>query len=214
MDGVALLSGGLDSGVAAACFAAQPDGRLRAALFCDYGQRAAAPELEKATALAARLDVELHRYELPWLAALAARSGAALVEGGGALPTSSADATGDEASARAVWVPARNAVLVSVAGALAETVGADCVIAGFNREEAATFPDNSRAFLQAATAFLGLGTRAGLEVVSPTLEWDKERIVAEALRMGFGPADFWSCYEGGDAPCGRCESCVRSRFSR
>jgi 7-cyano-7-deazaguanine synthase len=105
-------------------------------------------------------------------------------------------------------------VLVSVAGALAETVGADCVIAGFNREEAATFPDNSRAFLQAATAFLGLGTRAGLEVVSPTLEWDKERIVAEALRKGFGPADFWSCYEGGDAPCGRCESCVRSRFSR
>lgn len=214
MDGVALLSGGLDSGVAAACFAEPPDCRLRAALFCDYGQRAAARELEAATALAVRLGVELHRYELPWLAALAAQSGAALVEGGGALPTSSAAAPGDETSARAVWVPARNAVLVSVAGAMAETVGADCVIAGFNREEAATFPDNSRAFLQAATAFLGLGTRAGLQVVSPTLEWDKERIVAEALRLGFGPADFWSCYEGGDAPCGRCESCVRSRFSR
>ena len=129
-------------------------------------------------------------------------------------PEASADAPGDEQSARAVWVPARNAVFVSAAGALAEAVGAGCVIAGFNREEAETFPDNSRAFLDAATAFLGLGTRDGLQVVSPTIDWDKPRIVEEALRLGYGPDDFWSCYEGGDAPCGRCESCVRSRFTR
>ena len=118
------------------------------------------------------------------------------------------------ASARAVWVPARNAVFVSIAAALAETVGAGCVIAGFNREEAATFPDNSRAFLEAATAFLGLGTRDGMRVESPTVDWDKPRIVAEAQRLGFVQDDFWSCYDGGERPCGRCESCVRSRFSR
>ena len=214
MIGVALLSGGLDSGVAAACFAEQSGCELRAALFCDYGQRAAARELRAAEQLAARLGVELHRYELPWLASLAQRSGAAIVDRGAALPAASAGAPGDEQSARAVWVPARNAVFVSVAGALAEAVGASCVIAGFNREEAETFPDNSRAFLDAATAFLGLGTRDGLQVVSPTIDWDKPRIVEEAVRLGYGPDDFWSCYEGGDAPCGRCESCVRSRFTR
>lgn len=209
-----MLSGGLDSGVAAACFAEQAGDQLSAALFCDYGQRAARPELRSAERLAARLGVELHRYELPWLEALARRAGAAIVSPGAALPAATAAAPGDEDSARAVWVPARNAVLVAVAGALAETLGAGCVIAGFNREEAATFPDNSRGFLEAATAFLGLGTRAGLRVVSPTLAWDKPRIVAEAQRLGFGADDFWSCYEGGDVPCGRCESCVRSRFSR
>lgn len=214
MDGVALLSGGLDSGVAAACFAEQAGCALRAALFCDYGQRAAAAELRAATALAARFGVALHRYELPWLAALASQSGAAIVDASAGLPEASAAAPGDEDSARAVWVPARNAVLVSVAGALAEALGASCVIAGFNREEAQTFPDNSRAFLEAGTSFLGLGTRDGVQVLSPTVDWDKERIVAEARRLGFGPGDFWSCYRGGELPCGRCESCVRSRFSR
>lgn len=214
MIGVALLSGGLDSGVAAACFAERPEHELRAALFCDYGQRAAAPELRAATRLAQRLGVELHRYELPWLRSLAERSGAALIAGNDALPGATAEAPGDEASARAVWVPARNAVFVSIAAALAETVGAGCVIAGFNREEAATFPDNSRAFLEAATAFLGLGTRDGMRVESPTVDWDKPRIVAEAQRLGFVQDDFWSCYDGGERPCGRCESCVRSRFSR
>lgn len=214
MDGVALLSGGLDSGVAAACFARQPGNRLVAAVFCDYGQRAATPERRCATGLAARLGVELSDYALPWLGRLASVAGAAIVDRERPLPASSARAPGDEDSARAVWVPARNAVFVSIAGAVAEAVGASCVIAGFNREEAVTFPDNSRGFLEAATSFLGLGTRRGVEVVSPTVDWDKRRIVEEARQLGFGPSDFWSCYEGGDRPCGRCESCVRSRFSR
>jgi 7-cyano-7-deazaguanine synthase len=61
---------------------------------------------------------------------------------------------------------------------------------------------------------LQLGTRCGVAVVSPTIAWDKDEIVAAAKRMGFVPADFWSCYEGGATPCGRCESCVRSRFAR
>jgi len=212
--GVALLSGGLDSGVAAATFDAQPENALCAALFCDYGQRALHQEARAATALARRLGAPLHRVELSWLADLARRAGAALVDDAAPLPAATPSAPGDEASARAVWVPARNAVFVSVAASLAETLGADCVVAGFNREEAATFPDNSRAFLDAATAFLALGTQGGLEVVSPTVDWDKERIVAEAVRLGFGPGDFWSCYDGGEAPCGRCESCVRSRFAR
>ena len=214
MIGVALLSGGLDSGVAAACFAESDRHELRAALFCDYGQRAAAPELRAASGLADRLGVQLHQYQLPWLRDLAQRAGAALVDDDASLPQATVQAPGDDASARAVWVPARNAVFVSVAAALAETLGADCLVAGFNREEAATFPDNSRAFLEAATAFLGLGTRDGLKVVSPTIDWDKARIVTEAQRLGFAATDFWSCYDGGARPCGRCESCVRSRFSR
>ncbi len=214
MIGVALLSGGLDSGVAAACFARQDGDRLDAALFCDYGQRAARREFDRAAALARRLQVPLHRYELPWLAELARRSGSRLLAGTGDLPAATAAAPGDPASARAVWVPARNAVFVAIAAALAEASGADAVVAGFNREEAATFPDNSAGFLDAATGMLAFGTRAGVRVVSPTLGWDKPRIVAEARALGFTADDFWSCYDGGEAPCGRCESCVRSRFTR
>lgn len=214
MNGVTLLSGGLDSGVASACFAAEPGNRLVAALFCDYGQRAAAPEWRAAEALARRLQVPLYRYELPWLAELSRVSGSRLQPESGALPAATPEAPGDESSAAVVWVPARNAVFVSIAAAACEAYGGDCVVAGFNREEAETFPDNSCQFLQSASAFLAVGTRTGVQVVSPTIGWDKREIVAQAVRLGYAEQDFWSCYDGGEQPCGRCESCVRSRFSR
>ena len=54
MIGIALLSGGLDSGVAAARFVAEDGNELRAALFCDYGHRASGRELAAAKGLAAR----------------------------------------------------------------------------------------------------------------------------------------------------------------
>jgi 7-cyano-7-deazaguanine synthase in queuosine biosynthesis len=40
------------------------------------------------------------------------------------------------------------------------------------------------------------------------------QIVAEARRLGFTADDFWSCYDGGQRPCGACESCLRSRWHR
>jgi len=212
--GIVLLSGGLDSGVAAARFAADAANELCAALFCDYGHRAASRERACAQALAGHFRVPLVTCELPWLADLSRTAGCRLVAGTGDLPAATNEAPGDDESAALVWVPARNAVFVSIAAAVGEAHGADCVVAGFNREEAATFPDNSRAFMAAATEFLQLGTRAGMRVVSPTIDCTKDEIVADARRLGFSPSDFWSCYEGGPAPCGRCESCVRSRWQR
>jgi 7-cyano-7-deazaguanine synthase len=212
--GIALLSGGLDSGVAAARFVAEDGNELRAALFCDYGHRASGRELAAAKGLAARFGVPLVTYELPWLAELSRQAGCRLATNTGELPAATNEAPGDAASAGLVWVPARNALFVSIAAAVGEVRGADCVVAGFNREEAETFPDNSRAFLDAATAFLQLGTRAGMRVVSPTIDCTKSEIVAHARQLGFSPDDFWSCYEGGKEPCGRCESCVRSRWQR
>ena len=58
-----------------------------------------------------------------------------------------------------------------------------------------------------------LADRTAVVVESPTLDLDKPAIAAAALRLGLGPADFWSCYRDGDAPCGRCESCLRSQLA-
>jgi 7-cyano-7-deazaguanine synthase len=214
VNGIALLSGGLDSGVASACFAKEPGNQLRAALFCDYGQLAAAREYEAAQSLASRFGVVLHRFDLPWMGELAHAAGSRLIAGSGQLPAVTKQEPGDDDSAAMVWVPARNAVFVSIAAAMAESIGADCVVAGFNREEAETFPDNSKQFLSAASVFLQLGTRTGMSVVSPTIDWDKAQIVSAAKRLGFAEQDFWSCYEGGQMPCLSCESCVRSRWQR
>lgn len=210
---VVLLSGGLDSVVAAAVHR-RDHGPVLAAVFCDYGQRARLREEAAARALCRRWEVPLHHVALPWLAALARSSGSRLLPGAGALPASTPEAPGDAASASAVWIPARNAVFVAIAAAHAEALGADVVVAGFNREEAATFPDNSAEFVAAAARLLAFGTRTAVTVASPTIAWDKQRIVAEARGLGLTAADVWSCYEGGEQPCGRCESCVRSRWQR
>ena len=207
---VALLSGGLDSGVALALWIAGGD-TVPLCLFADYGQRALIRERSASSALARRFGLAWREVRLPWLHDAALSAGSALVPGGGDIPQRSLAAPGDPASARAVWVPARNVVLIATAAAMAEAAGADAVLTGFNREEAATFPDNSRAFAAAMTAVLRLGTRNAVRVESPTLPFDKAEIVQRAATLGLGPGEFWSCYEERSEPCGTCESCVRSR---
>jgi 7-cyano-7-deazaguanine synthase len=203
-----LLSGGLDSGTALALWTGGGD-RVALCLAADYRQRSAALERRAARELAHRFGVPWLRGYLPWLGEAAAAAGSALVSRGPELPRRSAAAPGDAASAAAVWVPARNVVLIAAAAAFAEALGADVVLAGFNREEAATFPDNSAAFTAAMSGALALGTRTGVGIEIPTQGLDKQQIAAAARGQGLSRDDFWSCYGAGPRPCGECESCVR-----
>lgn len=201
MKAVALLSGGLDSTVAFALEAR----RTLLALTFDYGQRAARREIASARRAAARHRVPHRVIRLPWL------GGGALTDRSRALPRPDLRRSAQvRASAKAVWVPNRNGVFIAVGAALAERAGADAVLVGFNREEAATFPDNSRTFLRAATRALSYSTATRVRVISPTAGWDKARIVREARRRGIDLAGLWPCYEGGRTWCLRCESCRRA----
>ncbi len=206
---VVLLSGGLDSGVALAMWQ-MAGGRVALALTADYGQRAAVREQAASRALAAHLSVPWQNVDLRFLAEPARRAGSALVVADQQLPQTVVEAPGDAATARAVWVPARNVVLCAAAAAFAEAMDAGFVLAGFNAEEAQTFPDNSPAFVTAFSAVLAHGCLRRVQVISPTLDLDKRGIVGVAGRIGLRPEHFWSCYDGGQKPCGRCESCVRS----
>lgn len=191
---------------------ARRDHAIESCLTLDYGQRSAAAECRVAAQLAGRFGLPWRVVELPWLADAARRCGSALVAGGREVPHGAGvDSPGDAQSAAAVWVPARNVVFLAVAASLAEAAGVEFVLTGFNREEAETFPDNSAAFVAAYDEVLRFGTRSGIRVCSPTIEMDKAGIVAAARRHGMTEADFWSCYDAGPEPCGKCESCVRNR---
>ncbi len=205
---IVLLSGGLDSVVNLAL--ALQKGSVSLALTFDYGQRARAQETKAAGRISAFYTIRHRVVSLPWMAAL---GGAAILEQRSlpprVCPQDLDDPIRSAESARAVWVPNRNGVFVQIAAAYAEAEQADWVVAGFNREEAASFPDNSGDFLETVNAALRYSTRTGVRVRSFTLDMDKVQIVRTGLELGVPLEDVWSCYLGGERMCGQCESCRR-----
>jgi len=204
---LALLSGGLDSTVAAALYRARR-GPLSSALFVDYGQRAAVPERRAALAVGAALGCAVRVATLPLLGEITTT---ALVNRAAPLPQPDPGRldAGAQASADAVWVPNRNGVLVNLAAAVAEATGLAVVVVGFNAEEALTFPDNGARFVERLNACLADSTRGRVRVECPTLAMTKAELLEAGLAAGAPVALSWSCYEGGERPCGRCESCRR-----
>ncbi len=207
---IVLLSGGLDSVVNLAL--ALQHGAVPLALTFDYGQRARAREAEAAARVCAFYAVRHRVVSLPWMADI---GGASILEDGALPPRVCSEDLDDPAksaeSARAVWVPNRNGVFLQIAAAYAEAEQAPWVVAGFNREEAQSFPDNSGAFLESVNEALGHSTRTGVRARSFTLDMDKRQIVQTGLKQGVPLESVWSCYLGGERMCGQCESCRRFR---
>ncbi|KAF5415164.1 MAG: 7-cyano-7-deazaguanine synthase [Candidatus Methanogaster sp.] len=205
MRSVILLSSGLDSAVA---FKRAYDrcSELLALTF-DYGQRAAANEIEHATWICRKFDVPHEVIELPWLR----NFGGALTDAS-ALPELAEhelDSGASVDSARRVWVPARNLLFLSIAAGYAENSGYELITVGFDAEEAATFPDNSSEFAKRFNRVLEYGTLKPLVIDAPLIDLDKAGIVRLGVAIDAPLALSWSCYESGDLPCGLCESCLR-----
>lgn len=210
MRAIALLSGGLDSVVATWAAHAQQNVEIAAVITCDYGQRAAKSEIHAASRVADRLNTPRHVVKLPWLGEL---GGSALTDTSVKVPVMATETLDDYAiaseTASAVWVPNRNGVLLNVAAAYADKLEADFVIVGFNREEAATFPDNTPEFMTVADAFFSYSTKCHCKVLSPTAPLSKVEIVRLGIEL-HAPLDcLWSCYHEGPEHCWNCESCRR-----
>jgi 7-cyano-7-deazaguanine synthase len=192
---IAMVSGGLDSLVALAL--AQRDLDIRLVLYFDYGHRARESELASAMAAANFYGLEFREVNLRWLGDLSPRG----MRAGG----DNAELT----SLEDVWIPNRNGLFINVAAAFAESYGCDAVVCGFNREEAAEFPDNSADFVQQSTAALQFSTRNGVALRSDTLAMDKREMLRAGADAGAPLSIVWSCYHSGQRMCGRCASCLR-----
>jgi len=199
---IILLSAGLDSAVNLQCADQQTEVVL--ALTFDYGQLAAAREIAAARAMGSRLRIRHRVVRLPWLRRV---SQSALTT-----TTRRELEVGDTGQhARAVWVPNRNGVFVNIAASFAEALDCDLIVAGFNAEEAGTFPDNSPQFVRAVNRSLRLSTLSHPRLISYTQALDKTAIIRLGRDIG-APLDLiWSCYRGGAEHCWRCESCMRLR---
>lgn len=208
-DTLILLSAGLDS--AANLALAARERRAALCLTFDYGQRAAESEIASAARLSEVYNVPHRVMSIPWLGEL---SGSSLQKNSSELPPELRleqldDATVTTESAASVWVPNRNGVFIAIASALAESMGLAYVAIGFNKEEAQTFPDNSKDFLDISNHALGYSTNEKVHLVSYTVSMNKSEIVHAVHRHQFPFHYVWSCYLGGHEPCGKCESCQR-----
>ena len=114
-------------------------------------------------------------------------------------------------TAKSVWVPARNMVFTSIATSFAESIGAEIIIVGWDAEEAATFPDNSKEFMDAFNELISIGSPENIKIEAPAIDLNKEEIVKLGVEVGAPMELSYSCYAGRDKHCGICESCMRRK---
>jgi len=207
---VVLLSGGLDS---TTCLAiARDEGREVHALSVNYGQRHLG-ELARAKRVARALGAAGHRVVRVDLSAF---GGSALTDPDIAVPKGR---SGRE-MARAIpvtYVPARNTVLLALALAHAETLGAGEIWIGVNAIDYSGYPDCRPPFLRAFERLARVATKAGVEgnplaVKAPLLRLSKAQIIRLGTGLGVPYRITMSCYDPvrGRA-CGRCDACVLRR---
>src|SRR5687768_2252470 len=204
---VVLLSGGMDSAVAAA--EARAQGFAVNALSLRYGQRHRA-ELEAAVKVAESVDAARHvMLDLD----LRAFGGSALTAD---LPLPTHRSPGEIGSGvPATYVPARNTIFLSCALAWAESLGAYDLFIGVNALDYSGYPDCRPEFIEAFERLANVATRSGTEgagfrIHAPLLRMSKADIVREGLRLGVDFALTVSCYQA-DADgraCGHCDACL------
>ena len=171
----------------------------------DYGQRHGA-ELAAARRVAKRLGAAEHRVVKLDLAQF---GGSALTDSSIAVP-----AQGVMSGIPVTYVPARNTILLSLALAWAEVLGAQHIFLGANAVDYSGYPDCRPEYLQAYEAMANLATKAAvegrrMEIRAPLIDLPKKEIVQLAIGLGVDPAETVTCYQP-DAEgraCGACDAC-------
>lgn len=202
---VVLLSGGLDS---TTCLAvAKSRGFDCHALTVKYGQLHQV-ELDAAARVATAIGATEHRIVTVDLAPLAS---SALTTKSIAVPKDRGIAEiGAPGDVPSTYVPARNTVLMSLALAWSESIGARDIFLGVNVLDASGYPDCRPAFVTAFEALAQVATRGGgFKVHAPLIELTKAQIIELGRSLGVDYAITHSCYDPvGDRACGRCDACV------
>ena len=208
---VVLLSGGLDSTTTAAI--ARHEGFVLYTLSVDYGQRHRF-ELASAVRVAQVLGARRHVVVPVGLSVL-----------GGSALTDQIDVPKDRDSDQmahgipVTYVPARNTVLLALALAYAETVGAADIFLGVNAVDYSGYPDCRPEFIDAFARLAALATKAGVEgslkfaVHAPLIRLTKAQIVRRGIELGVDYSLTHSCYDPDPSgvSCGRCDACQLRR---
>ncbi len=198
---VCLVSGGLDSCVAAAVAVKDYE---PAFLHVNYGQRTEARELRAFQEIADFYQVK-HRLvaDVP---ALKQIGGSALTDEGLAVPEGNISTD----SIPITYVPFRNAHFLAIAVSWGEVLGAKKIFIGASQVDFSGYPDCRASFFEAFNQVIEEGTRpeTKIRIETPLINLTKAEIVKLGSKLGAPLHLTWSCYQREDVACGRCESCL------
>lgn len=198
MKTVALISGGIDSFVAAAC--EKKAGKEIYALSVCYGQ-VHKKEIDSALKIGRFLDVKEHRFiniDLSWLPSTLTNPEIVKKDNHSNIPPT--------------YVPARNIIFLSLALAYAESIDADTIVIGVHCLDYSGYPDCRPEFIEAFQNVIDKGIKKSVEggkilIKAPLIRMKKSEILKLGYSMGLDFSITWSCYKGGTKPCGVCDSC-------
>ncbi|MBX9812953.1 MAG: 7-cyano-7-deazaguanine synthase QueC [Burkholderiales bacterium] len=200
---VVLLSGGLDSATTLAI--ARERGFDCYCLSIDYGQRHRA-ELAAAARVATAQGAAEHRIVKLDLTGF---GGSALTDRNIAVPVD-----GVQPGIPITYVPARNTIMLSLALAWAEVLGARDIFFGANAVDYSGYPDCRPQYMRAFEAMANLATKAAVEgshftLHTPIIDLTKAAIIKRGSALGVDYALTVSCYQASEdgRACGRCDSC-------
>ncbi len=112
----------------------------------------------------------------------------------------------------ATYVPFRNGLMLSAAASLAQSLYEQepCTLyLGAHQDDAAgnAYADCSLPFLEHIGQAIQIGTYGNVRLAAPFAHCNKAAVVARGLELGAPYHLTWSCYEGGERPCGECATC-------
>jgi 7-cyano-7-deazaguanine synthase len=206
---VVLLSGGMDSCLAAAIARERHGAAHLALLHVGYGQRTerrerrAFEEIAEFYGVQERLAVHLDHFR--------AIGGSALTDPAIAVPENELGVPSPRGRLIPVtYVPFRNAHFLSIAVSWAEAIGASAVYIGAVAEDSSGYPDCRPEYYRAFQEVVRAGTRpeTRIEIVTPVIAMSKKAIVQQGIALGAPLHLTWSCYQSEEAACGACDSCL------
>ena len=209
MRALVLSSGGVDSTTCLGLAVSQYGAENVTALAITYGQKHD-KEVQAARAVAAHYGVELIELDLSLI--FQYDTTCSLLTGSDTeIPKESyADQLKKtDGNPVSTYVPFRNGLFLSSAASIALSKGCEVIYYGAHSDDAAgnAYPDCSEAFNKAMNDAIFLGSGNQLHIEAPFVRLTKADVVKIGLELGVPYELTWSCYEGGETPCGVCGTC-------
>jgi len=197
---VCILSGGMDSTLCS--YIAKASGYEIIAIHFNYGQRTQERETKAFRDICDDLDIS-NRYEID-LDFFKQIGASALVDKNIEVPT-----IGLTDGVPITYVPFRNGIFLSIAGAIAEKEGAKSIFIGVVQEDSSGYPDCTNKFIEQMQEAINQGTKDDTNIVlkTPLIDLQKSQIVQEAIKLNVPLELTWSCYQNNIKACGICDSC-------